>query len=395
LSKSQGNIEPSKKRILCFAREAGGAEALAPVIKRLNHSYNVLLLAKDYAMPVFQRHNLEHETYSTHSHETLVTLIRDYWRGIMPDVVLTSATSLPWNDMTERLLWRWAHEHSIPSIGVIDQWQNYGLRFSGCNSDEHLTYLPTRITTLDDRARQEMIKEGIPEELIAVTGQPALDVLFEERKAFTPSDRKVVREKIGVEQDSLLVVFVSEALKRDFADSLGYTEKSTLEFLMRTLSAIVEEIDIKLHLVVKLHPQNTPLDFAGLDFSQTRLKFPISMIRQEIRPRPLALASDLVVGMTSVLLVESILLGLPTISITLNSKKDVDLVAIKVGALPLLRVEDEAAESIGRLIKDVGFRKKWLAQQKALNVLPNATGRVIREVENLLRVNDNSTKKNS
>ena len=188
---------------------------------------------------------------------------------------------------------------------------------------------------------------------------------------------------------SFLVIFVSEAFQRDFSDSLGYNEKSTLEFLIRTLSAIVEETGIKLRLVVKLHPQNTPSDFTGLDFSQTRLRFPISMIRQEIRPRPLALASDLVVGMTSVLLVESILLGLPTISVTLNSKEEVDLVAIRVGALPWLRTEHEAAESIGRLIKDAGFRKRWLGQQKTLNVLPDATGRVVREVKKLLQVNDN------
>jgi len=378
---------------LCFAREAGGAEALAPVIKKLNRSYNVLLLAKDFAMNNFQQHNLEPETYSTHSEESLTTLIQNRWDGLMPDVVLTSATSLPWNDMTERLLWLWARQHSIPSIGVIDQWQNYGLRFSGCSSDEYLAYLPTRITTLDERARQEMINEGIPGELIVVTGQPALDALFDERKAFTQSDRKAIREKIGAEQDAFLVLFVSEAFQRDFSDSLGYTEASTLEFLIRTLSAIVAETAMKLHLVVKYHPQNTPADFAGIDFNQVQSKFSISIMRQEIQPRPLALTSDLVVGMTSVLLVESIILGLPTTSVTLNCKKDVDLVAIQVSALPWLRAEGEAAESISRLIKDADFRKRWLERQKTLNVLPNATERVTQEVENLLRVNDKLTNK--
>lgn len=385
-------MQPSK-RILCFAREAGGAEALAPVIKRLVRSHNVLLLAKDFAIHVFQQHNLEHGIYSTHSNEALATLLGNSWKGLVPDVVLTSATSLPWNDMTERLLWLWALERSIPSIAVIDQWQNYGLRFSGCSSDEYLAYLPTRITALDEQARQEMINEGIPEERIVVTGQPALDALFDERKTFTPSNRKEVREKIGAEPDSFLVLFVSEAFKCDFSDSLGYTEESTLEFLTRTLSAIVEETGMKLHLVVKYHPQNTDSDFAGIDFNQARLGFPISVVRQEIRPRPLVLASDLVVGMTSVLLLESILLGLPTVSVTLNSKKDEDLVATRIGALPWLRSEREAVDSIVRIIKDADFRKHWLERQKTLNVLPDAAERVIREVENLLQVSDNLTKK--
>ncbi|MFC1951539.1 hypothetical protein ACFLYI_00665 [Chloroflexota bacterium] len=386
--KSRNNVVQPQKRILCFAREAGGAEAIAPVVKNLGHSYRIGLLAKDFAVPVFQHHNLEYEEYITHSGEAIVTVLRNYWDGQLPDVVLTSATSLPWNDMTERLLWHWAREHAIPSIGVIDQWQNYGLRFSGCNPDEHLAYLPTRITTMDERSREEMISEGIPTEIIAVTGQPALDALFDERQAFTLDSRKTFRDKVGAEPDSFLVLFVSEVMKRDFADSLGYNEETTLEFLLRTLAALIEKTGIKLHLMVKLHPQNTPSDFTGIDFAKARRKFSITLIRQEIQPHPLALASDIVVGMTSVLLVESILLGLPTISITLNSKKDVDLVAVSVGALPWLRTEYEAADAIGRLIMEADFKTRWMERQKTLSVLPNATERVIREVENLLLVND-------
>ena len=395
MSKYHSNAIQPKKRILCFAREAGGAEALAPVIKNLRCSYHVLLLAKDFAKQAFLARNLEQETYPTHSDEVLAALLRDHWQGLMPDVVLTSATSLPWSDMTERLLWLWARQHSIPSIAVIDQWQNYWLRFSGCKPDERLAYLPTRITTLDELARREMINEGIPQELIVVTGQPALDALFDEKKAFTLSDRKAVREKAGVRSDSFLVVFASDAFRRDFGDSLGYTEDSTLVFLVETLSAIVDETGIKLHLVVKLHPQNIPSDFAGIDLSRARLKFPISMIQREIRPRPLILAANLVIGMTSFLLIESILLGLPTISATLNSKKDVDLVATKAGALPCLRTEGEAADTIGRLIKDADFKMKWLKRQKKLTVLLDATGRVVQEVENLLRVNINLSKRHS
>jgi len=277
LSRSRNKAVQPQKRILCFAREAGGAEAIAPVIKNLKNRYTVLLLAKDFAILIFQRHNLEYQEYATHSDEALLMLLARFWEGLMPDVVLTSATSLPWNDMTERQLWLWAGEHAIPSMGVIDQWQNYGLRFSGCNPDEFLAYLPTRITALDERAREEMISEGIPAELIAVTGQPALDVLFKERQAFASSDRKAIRNKVGVETDSFLVLFVSEVMKRDFADSLGYTEESTLAFLIRTLSALIDETGMKLHLVVKLHPQNTTADFAGIDFNQARQMFPISI----------------------------------------------------------------------------------------------------------------------
>ena len=395
MSQSPCNLTKSQVHILCFAREAGGAEALAPVIKQLCCSFKVLLLAKDYAVPVFKRHGLEHTIYSNHGDDILKELLYSCWNGQMPDIVLTSATSLPWNDMTERLLWSWAHQEGIPSIGVVDQWQNYGIRFSGCSSDEHLAYLPTRITALDEHAKQAMVEEGIAEELIVVTGQPALDGLFQEAEAFSVSDRGQVRRKIGAGESEFLILFISEAFQRDFADSLGYDEKSTLEFLVRACTDSMRKTKVRIHLVVKLHMQNTMNDFAGIDLDKERAMLPITIVHQEIKPRPLALASDLVVGMTSVLLVESILMGLPTVSVTLNSKKNVDLIAVKAGALPLLRTEQEAGVVIQRMIAESAYKTKWMERQKLLGVLPDATGRVVKEVANLLHVHGKLTKKQS
>jgi len=59
-----------------------------------------------------------------------------------PELLITSATSLPAVDMSEKYLWRQAKQRGIPSLAFLDQWQNYAVRFSGRQDSERLAYLP-------------------------------------------------------------------------------------------------------------------------------------------------------------------------------------------------------------------------------------------------------------
>ncbi len=104
--------------ILCFSREAGGAEAIAPVVKILKEKYDVILLAKDYACDIFKRHSLPYLEIRAFSQGLIEDLID---KNGKPRLLLTSATSLPWNDMNERYIWEWGAQERIRSIAVVDQ----------------------------------------------------------------------------------------------------------------------------------------------------------------------------------------------------------------------------------------------------------------------------------
>ena len=157
-------------KVLAFAREAGGAAAIAPALQELLGHASVVILAKDYAHEVFHRAGLRTVTFTECSDAALSRVLAEHWAGQLPEAVFTSATSLPQLDMTEKHLWRWARQQRIPSVAVLDQWQNYAARFSGLGPEEHLAYLPDWIAAMDERAKHGLVAEGLPAERVVVTG---------------------------------------------------------------------------------------------------------------------------------------------------------------------------------------------------------------------------------
>jgi len=364
--------------IFSFAREAGGAEAIASVVKAVMKKHRVVLLAKDYAKDIFAKNSLSFTEIEGYSPDLMQNLIDKHGR---PSLVLTSATSLPWNDMTEKYLWKWSAGEGTPSIGVLDQWQNYALRFSGVKKDEFLKYLPDYVCVMDEYAKAGMIREGIPKSRIVVTGQPAFDSVIKYKKFWTKKKSNEVRKNLGL-KDEKMVLFVSEALRRDFEETLGYTEVTTLKAVLATLTKLTEE-SFKFALIVKLHPQNRIEDFNEIDFGNYKSLF-MKFIAKEMQPKDLILSSDVVVGMASILLVESILCGNPTLSLQINTKRDDNLIATKMGAIPLITSAKEFERVLRSILADEEYLKGYLECQRKLSADGLATKRVAQLVETIL-----------
>jgi hypothetical protein len=369
--------------IWAFSREAGGAEVLAPVIIALQKKHHVIVLAKDYAENIFAKYSLSFMEIGGYSPSLMQHLIDKHGR---PSLVLTSAVSLPWRDMTEKYLWKWSAEARIPSIAVLDQWHNYAIRFSGVGKNEHLKYLPDHVCVMDEYAEKDMIREGIPKTKIVVTGQPAFDSIPKYKKTFLKEGYSKIRKKLGI-KDEKMILFVSESLKRDFGNSLGYTEVTTLQAVLNTLKRLADE-NFKFVLVVKLHPQNKKEDFEKIDFDKYRSQFNVKFIHGELLPRDLALCSDVVIGMTSVLLVESILLEKPTLSLQINSKKDDILIATRIGAIPLISNAKDFEQTLRSILVNKKYLSKYLKSQRKLCADRQAAKRVAQFVEAVLKKSD-------
>jgi len=89
------------------------------------------------------------------------------------------------------------------------------------------------------------------------------------------------------------------------------------------------------------------------------------------------MASDVVIGMTSVLLVESILLGRPTVSFQPRARHTDGLIATVLGAIPLLDDPQLCARTLHGLLDDSTFRSAYLQRQRILKTDGQATGRVV------------------
>lgn len=367
-------------KVVAFARAAGGAAAIAPVLQELERQAQVLLLAKDYAARVFRAAGLDSIPFLECSEPAVDRLLTARLGG-QPDVVFTSAASLPQLDMTEHRLWGWARAHGVPSVAVLDQWQHYALRFSGLGADEHLAYLPDRIAAMDEYAKHGLIEAGIPAERVVVTGQPAFDRLVHLRDAWTDIDRKLLRHRLGVGLDATLLCFVAESFADTFGDTLGYTEQSVLRDLMAICRRLAAGARRPLHLAVKLHPENDPSAFAWVTSSSRSAGLRVTVHGTEVDSQALLLASDVVIGMTSVLLIESIVLGRPTVSFQPTATQADGLIATVLGAIPLLDRAEACEHTVQLLLQDREFLAAYLRRQTILQVAGSATAKVVELVQ--------------
>lgn len=371
--------------VLVFTREAGGAETLAPVLKQLGKKLSLLIVASQHARERFDRHGIVYHSLPDHSEEAFERLcVKE--RGGLPKVLFTSATSMPFIDMTERHLWMWAKKRGIPSVAVLDQWNNYALRFSGPGKGEYLKYFPDVVAIMDEFALRDMKEEGIPENLLRITGHPALEDLVKSRE-YLLTMRAGIRERLNVGSDTKLILFASECIGRDFHDEFGFDEKVTFDMTLASLKNISAETGMRLHLGIKLHPENVIEDIGDGETEIASAASPvvISVHRSEIPYRQLIVAADIVVGMVSMLLVESAVLGVPVVSVQPNATPKARLVLTAQKLIPRIERQDELDLLMKELLSNARQIELYLARQGRFQTHSGATANIERLVVDVFR----------
>ncbi len=217
-----------------------------------------------------------------------------------PDLLITSATSHPNVDMSEKYLWRQAKQRGIPSLAFLDQWQNYAVRFSGKQEHERLAYLPDWINCLNETGWEEMIQEGFDEAKLLEFGHPYLSSLQHDL-----SKLNLPRLKGGLQLSTMdkVFLFVSEPICEYYGNTRGYDQYQVLDYFLSSLAGAAERPKI----LVKLHPKDNRASFHALaeKFKALSPQF----IGNELSPIECLAVSDFIFGMTSIMLIEAYVLG--------------------------------------------------------------------------------------
>lgn len=252
---------------------------------------------------------------------------------------------------------RAAREAGVGAVCVMDSWMNARTRLA---TDGGPVLVPDRYALMNDLALKNALKDGLPPERLVVTGQPALADLALAADALTDQSRQALRERMGVPPDRTYVLFVSEPVENDQGadparpDFRGYTEKTVLARACRALAALgagcgpgaprvpggeaTRPAD-RVWLGLLPHPREDAQALA--DFFETCRQ---GMAGSVIRPpsgRDAVLAADAVVGMASILLYESWLVGRPTLSVQPECRRP-DLVFLRPG--PVSRTVTDSRE---------------------------------------------------
>jgi len=277
-------------KILLFAHDPGGANAINPLINVFkSKGYETLVCAKGPAL-----NKLSGAIYLEECN--LETFLQE--KNL--DFIITGTSA---NDFTEKHLWKAARGLNISTMAILDHWFNYGIRFSKYglkdiekyNLDKSFDFLPSYICVMDDFAKSEMQNEGVPSDIIYAFGNPHF---IEIKRRSEGVDIEKIRSKFLNNNNELLIIFASEPYEEDYGVS---TERTALSEIYNCL----KNINVKAKFVVKLHPKehiDKYRSYNGCYFDK------------EIDPIELISASDIVISMTSMFLIESAIIGKKCIS---------------------------------------------------------------------------------
>lgn len=212
-----------------------------------------------------------------------------------------------------------ARDRAIPSIGVIDAYANAPNRWRG-HSNHPLTHAPDWLLVPDQLTAQAYRALGYPPANLVVCGHPHYDWIRERVTQLEHQGRPKLRQQMfpNWPGDRLIMVFVAELSTgldaQQYQRSPDYTLSGTGQSDRRT-DIVLEEfllarqaLATPVYVVLRLHPKNDRTEF--LPYLPA-----FDQVSQGGDPLAMVYCADLVVGMTSMLLVEAHLARRPVLSI--------------------------------------------------------------------------------
>ena len=236
-----------------------------------------------------------------------------------------------------------AGEAGIPTVGIIDSAANAANRFRG-RSNAPLTHAPDRLLVPDEWTANKFVQLGMPGERLHVVGHPHHDHVTTVRVALEREGRRSVRQRVlpQAAQARTVLVFASEistGLDPDqylrsaaytlhgSGSSQGRTEIVLEEFLSGVDSLAARGVE-RPYLVLRRHPKESAQD-------QAQHLSAFDLVSSGSGVLDLLYAADLVVGLSSMLLLEAHLLGISVVSILPRDTERNWLPILRAGEVPV------------------------------------------------------------
>jgi hypothetical protein len=288
---------------LAVVNEPGSGNAMAPVIAALSAAgHRTRTFASDAAQPFLRRFNVVPEPLDD-------MLARSFFKR-HADLVIVG---MSFEQTVEAQVVIEAHQRGTPALAVLDHWNNYARRFS-TTKDGTLDALPDRIAVMDENARAGMLEAGVPNDRIVVTGHPYLEQIV----SIDLRTRKEIRAELGVTESAFMALFASEPPDNAESELESVNPDSPLsseiwtaaDWTAQALAAYACDDAV---LALKAHPLDDPELIRQKADVLGRAVLTIPIVEGD--SLSLCAAADVVVGLTSMLLIEATSLGVPAISV--------------------------------------------------------------------------------
>ena len=343
------------------ARDPGGANVLMGVLSRrqCDAPFTVDAWSLPQASPVFRRGGIEPREFTDGLHADAIDRA---WSDQPADVLITGTSHYA---PFEAFLWLSARRRHCPSLAVNDAWANLPQRFA--------LEKPDYVGAVDAGQVPELVALGFEASRVITTGHPWLARLLERRE-------DVLREVVPPERDGdVRVLFVSESIAADVARGVnapfGFDEFDAFRVL-HAAAVSAAGAGLTVSLGVKFHPSEDPGAFLS---RLSRLEQPrglsIRTIAGDEPPYPWVLWSDLVAGIGSMLLLESIVLARPVISLQPGLIREDTFIVGRRGLAPTLTDPVEGERIVSGLIAEPAARRALLERERRfVDMIPSDPG---------------------
>jgi hypothetical protein len=338
----------SSGTLLAFLEDPGAANFLGPILKRqIAAGQDVQLYAKGTGAARLRDMGI------AYSDAAEMGSAADAVSRMAPWAVLVG-TSENLDTATFGLIAA-ARLAGIPSVGGVDSAANAAFRFRGHGNDP-LAHAPDLLLLTDDLARRNFAALGFPEDRIIVCGHPYYDIVRAAGAAMAAEGQEVVRTRLFPDAGPRpIVVFlgeISDGLNPlQFIKSADYTLAGRGEVMGRT-QVVLEEfldavgaLDTRPYLVLQPHPKNTEEEL-GAYYGE------FDMVGRGGGALETVFAADLVVGMSTSLLVEAALLKRSTLSIVPRALEREWLPTTAAGVTPCLTHRADITQALADGLKD-------------------------------------------
>jgi hypothetical protein len=211
-----------------------------------------------------------------------------------------------------------ARSAGIITVGIVDGPANSAWRFRGLGNTP-LEFAPDWILVPDEGTRTAFRELGYPQQNVVTVGHPHYDYVCEQRENLESIGRQVIRDRVlpgaGHRPVVTFIAEISDGLNpAQFLRDADYTLEGRGKSPQRTNIALEEVLDALAlvsphpYVVLRLHPKNGSADFEDYQGE-------IDFVSQTENAHEIVYASDLVVGMTSHLMVEAAILGCKTLAV--------------------------------------------------------------------------------
>jgi len=365
-----------KKKILVTSIHPGGINAIIPVIKKINQS-NLLetIVLGHSCINIFEKNRIDFLPLQNYDYKIIEKMIKKE----NPYLILSGANRAIEKDGKESLdylVTKLAKNMGVLCLSVLDFWENYVKRWGVIPE-----YFPDKIAVLDNTAKENMIKENFPKEIIEITGNPFFDDLFILKEKYQ-NKIKELRYKLNISVDKQIIMYATDIDDRMKDDGWGFNNIDCIEAICEGIVSAKKSSETE--IILKKHPRETEENFSKL--SKIISKYNLNSKRDENDIKLVCLASDLIVAPVSTILFEASLMNKDTISLQLGDTKGYKFIPSEIGLVPYANNKKEGTQLIKNVLIDKNFLKPYREKRKNLKVDGKATERVVNLIYKMIGV---------